>query len=332
MSPSELIQRCRHCAQQLPPGAIECSRCHTLVHEDDLNRIAAEARSLETKGQLGAARELWLQTLPMLPANSQQAEWIRKHTIELSRQVDAAGAAAENKKKWAKRLGPLGPVAVVLAKAKAFLPLLLKLKFLFSFAAFIGIYWALWGPKFGIGFAVLILIHEMGHFIDVKRRGLPADMPVFLPGLGAYVKWQAMGVSQATRAAISLAGPLAGWCASAVCVFIWWKTANPMWADLARVGAWLNVLNLIPVWILDGGTAASALGRMERLLLLGAGVALWFVLGEKIFLLLSAGAAYRLFTKDLPLEPNRGIAAYYLTVVVILGAVLRVVPGAPLPR
>ena len=59
--------------------------------------------------------------------------------------------------------------------------------------------------KFGIGFAALILIHEMGHFIDIKRRGLPAEMPVFLPGLGAYVRWQAMGVPLETRAAISLA-------------------------------------------------------------------------------------------------------------------------------
>src|SRR5690348_11995493 len=259
----------------------------------------------------------------MLPGNSQQADWIRNHLAEISKQVDAADASAQNKKKWAKRLGPLGPIAVVLAKAKAVIPFLFKLKFLLSFAGFIGIYWALWGPKFGIGFAVLILIHEMGHFIDVKRRGLPVDMPVFLPGLGAYVRWQAMGVSLATRAAISLAGPLAGWLASAACVFIWWKTGNPMWADLARVGAWLNVLNLIPIWILDGGTAASALGRMERFLLLALGLALWFILGERVFLLVAAGAAYRLFTKDIPAEPSRAITAYYLTVVVILAAVLR---------
>src|SRR5690349_10106688 len=172
MSASELLQRCRHCAQQLPPGAIECARCHTLVHEDELSRLAADARALETRGQLDAARQIWLQALPMLPGNSQQADWIRMHLTEISKQVDAADASAQNKKKWAKRLGPLGPIAVVLAKAKAVIPFLFKLKFLLSFAGFIGIYWALWGPKFGIGFAVLILIHEMGHFIDVKRRGL----------------------------------------------------------------------------------------------------------------------------------------------------------------
>ena len=63
-------------------------------------------------------------------------------------------------------------------------------KFLLSFFSFVAIYWALWGWKFGLGIAALVLIHEMGHFVDIKLRGLPAEMPVFLPLLGAYVgKW-----------------------------------------------------------------------------------------------------------------------------------------------
>src|ERR1700730_113988 len=112
-----------------------------------------------------------------------------------------------------------------------------------SFLAFVVIYSAASGVKFGIGFAVLILIHEMGHFVDIKRRGLPADMPVFLPGLGAYVRWQALGVPLETRAAVSLAGPLAGFLASLACAGLWWQTGHPFWAALARVGALLHLLN-----------------------------------------------------------------------------------------
>jgi len=78
-----------------------------------------------------------------------------------------------------------------------------------SLGAFVGVYWSLYGLKFGFGFAVQILVHELGHYIDIKRRGLPADLPVFLPGMGAFVRWQALGVSLETRAAVSLAGPLA---------------------------------------------------------------------------------------------------------------------------
>src|SRR5262249_48327037 len=143
-----------------------------------------------------------------------------------------------------------------------------KLKFLFSLAAFLGVYWGLYGARFGIGFAVLVLVHEMGHFIDIRRRGLPAEMPVFLPGLGAYVRWQAVGVLLESRAAVSLAGPLAGLLSAIFCAAVWVHTGSDLWAALARAGAWLNVLNLIPVWVLDGGQAANALGRPQRTMLL----------------------------------------------------------------
>jgi Zn-dependent protease len=321
---------CPKCGQQISADALVCPACHALVHGAQFEQLSAIADRLERKSKFLQAREAWLHALPLVPPDSEHAEWIRRHAAELL--AKASGPDAQQKKdKWAKWLGPLGPVAVVLAKAKTLLLALAKFKFLLSLVAFVGIYWALWGPKFGVGFAALILIHEMGHFIDVKRRGLPAEMPVFLPGLGAYVKWQALGVSTETRAAVALAGPLAGWIASMLCLALWWKTGDSLWAGLARAGAWLNVINLIPVSILDGGSAAKALGRAERFILLTASLLLWLVLGESVFLLLAAGAAYRVFTKDLPPNPSRRIAAYYLAVVLCLAAVLHTVPGQIFP-
>src|SRR5271167_4023551 len=122
--------------------------------------------------------------------------------------------------------------------------------------------------KFGLGFAVCILIHEMGHFFDIKRRGLPAEMPVFLPGLGAYVRWTSLGVTPRQIAQIALAGPLAGWIAAAICFLLYAQTGAPIWAALARTGAVLNLLNLIPIWVLDGGQAVRVLGAVERAALL----------------------------------------------------------------
>ena len=188
-------------------------------------------------------------------------------------------------------------------------------------------YWALYGPKFGLGFAILILVHEMGHYIDIKRRGLPAEMPMFLPGLGAYVRWAAMGVSQATQAAVSLAGPLAGWIGAAVCALLWWKTGNGLWAALARSSAVLNILNLTPVWVLDGGKAMTALSKAERIVILTAALVLCFAWNEKVFLAVAAGTTYRLFTKDLPPQPSRATLAYFLAVLGALGLVLWLMPG-----
>ncbi|MEO5937355.1 MAG: site-2 protease family protein [Terriglobales bacterium] len=290
-----------------------------------MEQYAAEARAFEEKGEYMRAREPWQMSLPLLPPESKQAAWIRGHLLELEQSARTAPPLSD-RSKWGKQLAALGLVGFFLFKFKSVIFALFKLKFLASLASFVAVYWALYGVKFGVGFAVSILIHEMGHYIDIKRRGLPAEMPVFLPGLGAYVKWQALGVSNATRAAISLAGPLAGWLAAMACLGMWWKTGEEFWGALARTGAWLNVLNLIPVWVLDGGQAAVALTRAERAMLLVAALGLWWGLGESVFVLIALGAGYRLFTKDAAAEPNYGITAYYLVLMVILGLVMWTVP------
>jgi Zn-dependent protease len=323
----ELIRNCRRCSADLQPGALVCDKCHALVHAEQLESLAAEAKALEAKRDFRQARERWLMGVPLLPSNSRQADWIQDH----ARKLDAIAEQVQpppSENKWAARLGPVGPIAVILAKGKFLFGALFKLKFLLSFFAFFGFYWAMFGAKFGIGFAVLILIHEMGHFIDVKRRGLPAEMPVFLPGFGAYVRWQAAGVPLEVQAEVALAGPFAGFLAAVVCGILWVQTHDPLWAALARSGAWLNVLNLIPVWMLDGGHAALALNKMHRIILLMAALALWLLLGENLFFLVALGAAYQAFLAgDLPEHTTNSTIIYFVAVLTALGIVMKVLPG-----
>ena len=316
---------CRRCSRELPSDALECDQCHTLVHAEELQRLAAEAKELEGRGKFCKAREQWLAGLKLLPHASRQAEWIRDHAKAIESKTETH-ETPKTESDWVKRLGPLGPIAVLLMKGKSLLAIF-KLQFLVSLVAFMGVYWAEFGAKFGIGFALLILIHEMGHFIDVKRRGLPADMPVFLPGLGAYVRWQALGVSLETRAAVSLAGPLAGLISVAGCALLWWWTGDGLWAALGRAGAWLNLLNLIPVWMLDGGQAAQAVNKLGRLAILTASLLLWAVLKENVLFLVAIGAAWRLFTKDIPPVPSRTVTAYFLIVLTSLSLMMRLMPG-----
>ena len=152
-------------------------------------------------------------------------------------------------------------------------------------------------------------------------------MPVFLPGLGAYVKWQAMGVSLETRAAISLAGPMAGLLAAAACMIWWRQTGSGVAMALGHASALLNVLNLIPVWVLDGSQAMLALNKPERFVLVLTGIVLWYFSGDMIFLLVSAGCVYRLFTKDIPEQPSIAITGYFIMVMAGLAWILLVVPG-----
>ena len=314
----KLSQNCARCGGSLAPDALECPQCRMLVHAYQMDQLAAQARSLEAHGDLQEARERWLACLPLLPPQSQQAAWIRDHIRELETGAHPPETGQPGaKSRWAERLGPLGPVLLALWKFKSAL----------SFIAFFGVYWQMWGARFGIGFAMLVLIHEMGHFIDIKRRGLPADMPMFVPGLGAYVRWNAIGVPLDVRAAVSLAGPLAGWIAAAICAGLWFQTHDGLWAALARTSAWFNALNLIPLWIFDGSKGILPLNRLERAVLMVVSAALGYALGEWVFGIVAVGTGARLFTRDAPAEGSGSIAAYFVAVLTALAAVLWLVPA-----
>ena len=326
---SPLLRQCPGCDCELELGALACPQCHALIHARELGTLAKEAQVLEAKSEVAQAREVWNRSLALLPYDSKQAEWVRERmrTLEIE-QATATDPSTKPSHAWARKLGPLGPIAIVLAKSKGLLVAVFKLKFLLSFFSFIAIYVSLFGWRYGVGISICILIHEMGHFIDIKRRGLPAEMPVFLPGLGAYVKWNALGVTRRQIAQISLAGPLAGWIAAGCCFFLYTRSHDPLWAALARTGAVLNVLNLIPVWVLDGGKAADSLGLLGRIGLLAAALAVWLYSGEAIFFLVAAGVVWRLFTKDKPDQDDWSTWLYYVALMAALGVVLRMTPAA----
>ncbi|HEY6456357.1 MAG TPA: site-2 protease family protein [Steroidobacteraceae bacterium] len=293
-----------------------------------LEQLAAAARMHEERREFTAARDVWLKALALLPPDSSQAEWVRGNVQRLAA-VSANAPELPARKAWIGRLGPLAPLVLLLGKGKILLALF-KLKFILSLGAFIAVYWGLYGIRFGVGFAILILVHEMGHFIEIRRRGLPAEMPVFLPGLGAYVRWAALGVSVQTRSLISLAGPMAGLLGAAVCALLWLRNREPFWIGLASLSAMLNILNLIPVWVLDGGQAIAALDKNERFMLAAVAVILAAYFAQPLFLLVAAGALYRAFTKDLPSLPSHATTAYYLAILAGLGYVIALAP-VPVP-
>jgi Zn-dependent protease len=324
-------RQCVRCQTELNLGQLSCPQCHALVHAAELEALAQHAQICEQKNDFAAAHASWARALTLLPADASQAEWVTNHLRELKAAMDATAAQAhEQKNKWAKRLGPLAPLALILIKGKSLLLVLFKLKFLFSFLSFFGLYAMMLGWRYGLGLAISILIHEMGHYFDIKRRGLPAEMPVFLPGLGAYVRWSALGVSRRQMAQVSLAGPLAGWIAAACCTLLYFQTSDPLWAALARTGAFINVLNLVPVWMLDGAKAVAAMGKVERAALLAATLCAFAWTHEMIFLGVAAGLVWRLFTKDLPEHDDWGTWLYFVALLVALAAVLHAVPAPAL--
>jgi Zn-dependent protease len=191
----------------------------------------------------------------------------------------------------------------------------------------LAVYSSQFGFSFASGLAVQILIHEMGHYIDIKRRGLPADLPMFLPGLGAYVRWSGLGVSLKTRAEVSLAGPLAGCLAAGFFAWMWWATDDATWAMWARAGAWLNLMNLIPILGSDGDHAFLALTRKERAFVLTASLAFSFLVRDLLLLGIALCAAFRLSTKDIPEQPSLATTGYFFAVLAALSGLLWFLPG-----
>lgn len=292
---------------------------------------ATSARGHEQRRELAAAQADWQAALELLPADSSQAAWIRSRLVELAR--DGAKAASSDSPAWARKLGPLAPLALLLIKGKLFLSLL-KLPFLLSFLSFAGLYWALYGARFGIGFAVLVLAHELGHYIELRRRGLAASLPMFIPGFGAYVRWTAADISAETRSLVSLAGPLAGAAAAALCVLLWLQTQDRLWIALASFSAFINLLNLIPVWRLDGGQAIEAIGRAGCIGIALAALLLAACFSQLILLLVAGAAIYRAYTRSASAEgsPNFGLTAYFIVLLAVLSYLSTLAPlGAP-PR
>jgi Zn-dependent protease len=162
-----------------------------------------------------------------------------------------------------KRLaGVLAALGAVLAKAKALLLLLPKLKLLTTFGTMvvsIAAYSLVFGIPFAVGFVALLLLHETGHVIQLRREGVRASAPMFIPFLGAVISAKSMGKDAAAEARVGLAGPVLGTLASLVPLGLWLATGGEFWRALAYIGFFLNLFNLLPVVPLDGGRAMAAL-------------------------------------------------------------------------
>ncbi|MBA2642328.1 MAG: site-2 protease family protein [Actinobacteria bacterium] len=140
--------------------------------------------------------------------------------------------------------------------------ILLKLKVFTTAATMlvsIAAYAWIWGLPFAIGFVVLIFIHEIGHVIELRRQGVPASAPLFIPFLGAVIGMKQLPDDAWKEARVALAGPILGSVGAAA----FWVAAEVNGSELlmalAFVGFFLNLFNLIPIVPLDGGRAVGAL-------------------------------------------------------------------------
>ena len=334
--------RCPGCDTDLSPAALACPNCQRLVHGDELKTLAAHAEAARRSNDSTAERDAWRRALVLLPGSTKQRAVIEKRLTEMDAlpgDVQTQGPAPAPPPKWASGGGAIGALALVLWKAKGLVLLAFgKLKFLslglskastlFSFLASFAVYWSLWGWPFALGFLVAMYIHEMGHVAALIRFGIPASAPMFVPGLGAFVRMNQRPASAGEDARIGLAGPEWGLGAAVAAYIVYGLTGAPIWAAIGHTAAFLNLFNLLPVWQLDGGRGFAALTRGQRLVVATAFGAGWALTGEGLLGLLCVVAIYRAFA-DRALAGDRGVLGRFTWLIVAFSTMLILSPPRP---
>ena len=322
--------RCRNCGTELAAGLLACPSCHALVHAERLGQLASAA---EQAGTAGEALVCWREAFNLLPPNTVQQRAIVGKIDALVKQLDHVQPP---KPKSAKGKVAAGAsfLVVLLAKFKFILLFALtKLKFLalgltkmgtlLSMFLSFGLYWSLWGWKFAAGFILSIYIHEMGHVAMLRRLGVRASAPMFIPGFGALILLKQHLPTPREDARVGLAGPIWGLGAAIAAWLLGLAFHSDMAIAIAKVGAWINLFNLTPIWQLDGSRAFRAFSRNQRIIAMAAvGVAIFFAAADVhgILFLVGAFGVFRLFEKNIEKTGDTRALVEYVLLVAALTA------------
>ncbi len=343
---------CPECGTRWSETTLSCPGCHRLVHGPRLKQLARDAAAAKARGDAGAELSLRRDIVQLLPRGSKQHAAALARARELSETVSKSGqkpgqksgqgSAGEKRKvpKWLAALGGIGlliwkfkfAAVFILTKGKFLLLGLTKWQTFLSMALAMGVYWTIWGWPFAVGLVLAIYVHEMGHVAALRHYGIAATAPMFIPGVGAFVRLKQAPLTPVEDARIGLAGPLWGLGAVLACYGIFLATGEPIFAAIARAGAWLNLFNLVPVWQLDGARAFAALTRKQRWWAAAGLFVLWFLTGDFLLIIIGGVAVFRAWTSTAPSEPDkRGLIAFLIVAAALAGMAAINVPGLGLP-
>jgi Zn-dependent protease len=198
---------------------------------------------------------------PLLPPPDEVPSGYRPLSPGLARTGSGPPFGQERASFVKRKLGPAGAAILAFVAKFKILLVLPKIKLLATAGTMLVslvAYGSIWGFPFALGFVLLLLVHEMGHVIALRREGIKASAPMFIPFMGAVISARSLGDNALAEARVGLAGPVLGSIGSAVCLLIWQATGNEFWQALAFTGLFLNLFNLMPVVPLDGGRAMAA--------------------------------------------------------------------------
>jgi Zn-dependent protease len=158
------------------------------------------------------------------------------------------------------------------------------------------------GIAFGVGFVLLILVHELGHGFAMRKHGVAAGWPIFIPFVGAMIAMKAAPADRNVEADIAFGGPYAGTMASLVVAALAMQFHARWLLSLAYIGFFLNLFNLTPLSPLDGGRIAQAFSKKAWIVGLVMIAGLLVATGTPQLLLILVMALPQVFRKDISLR------------------------------
>jgi Zn-dependent protease len=296
-SPPGPSRVCGRCATEISAVALACPACSALVHRDRLEELARLATAAVARGDRVTARALWQEARDLVPGPSEQYQQISARlTALVDEESPPQPTATGNRQKtwWTRGLSAAAAVALLFAGKFKFLLLgLSKLSTFVSMFGFIAVYWSIYGWPLAVGLATSIYVHEMGHVAMLRRLGIQAGAPLFIPGVGALVMLKEHITDPVVDARVGLAGPVWGLGAAAAAWLMYLVTGAGIWLAIAELTGFLNLFNLIPIWQLDGARGFHALARQERFILLAVIAGALWASGVGVLWLVGAVALFR---------------------------------------
>jgi Zn-dependent protease len=250
---------CARCGRLLAPADLVCPACGLLTHLERLQALSGQAQALEHQDP-AAAIGYWRGCLELLPPASQQAEILRHRIMMLE---SGPGSAPPERRGFGYALMRTGG-SMILSMV---------------------VYGLFLGPKFAIGFVLLIWVHEMGHVLALRRYGVRSAPPLFIPFVGAVITIGRVR-DAAQEAIVGIGGPILGTVGALACFALYRVYHQPLLLDLSFYGFSINLLNLLPIPPLDGGRITAAVSPwiwpFGFLALIGLGIMQYIHAGRDI--------------------------------------------------
>jgi Zn-dependent protease len=267
---------CGRCGTECAAHALACPVCLALVHRDRLQELSELAVAASPTDR-ALARAHWQEALGLVPVQSKQYQQITERIAALADEPAASHRAGGGRWWGSSAAGIGGTIALLFAGKLKFLLLgLTKLSTVVSMFGFIAVYWAIHGWPLAVGIAASIYVHEMGHVAMLRKFGIHANAPLFIPGVGAVVMLKQHISDPVMNARIGLAGPMWGLGATVAAWLAYVSLGTPIWLAVAEISGFINLFNLMPIWQLDGARGFHALSREQRAMVTVAiAAALW---------------------------------------------------------